>query len=145
MFWLCVGFRFVFVVGGLLIYGRDDMSIFGVIKDVIFGYKVEVVIFIVVVFVEVVLVILVFVFVLVVVMAEEIDVCLVKIVVDKGVLLNYKMLIVDLMKLFNFDLSLGNCIELVKELGYIGDINDFVMMNIWFYGEVMKSLVMCGV
>jgi pyruvate/2-oxoglutarate dehydrogenase complex dihydrolipoamide acyltransferase (E2) component len=76
--------------------------------------------------------------------AEEIDARLAKIAADKGAPSNYKTSIVDLMKLLNLDSSLGNRIELAKELGYTGDTNDSATMNIWLHGEVMKSLATRG-
>lgn len=76
--------------------------------------------------------------------AEEIDARLAKIAADKGVPSNYKTSIVDLMKLLNLDSSLANRTELAKELGYTGDTNDSATMNIWLHGEVMKSLATRG-
>ncbi len=76
--------------------------------------------------------------------AEEIDARLAKIAADKGAPSNYKTSIVDLMKLLNLDSSLSNRIELAKELGYTGDTNDSATMNIWLHGEVMKSLATRG-
>jgi hypothetical protein len=76
--------------------------------------------------------------------AEEIDARLAKIAADKGAPSNYKTSIVDLMKLLNLDSSLGNRIELAKELGYTGDTNDSATMNIWLHAEVMKSLATRG-
>ena len=76
--------------------------------------------------------------------AEEIDARLAKIAADKGAPSNYKTSIVDLMKLLNLDSSLANRTELAKELGYTGDTNDSATMNIWLHGEVMKSLATHG-
>jgi len=76
--------------------------------------------------------------------AEEIDARLAKIAADKGAPSNYKTSIVDLMKLLNLDSSLANRTELAKELGYTGDTNDSATMNIWLHGEVMKSLATRG-
>jgi 3-oxoacyl-ACP reductase-like protein len=58
--------------------------------------------------------------------------------------LNWRTSIVDLMKLLDLDSSLANRIELAKELGYTGDTNDSATMNIWLHGEVMKSLASRG-
>ena len=76
--------------------------------------------------------------------AEEIDARLAKIAADKGAPSNYKTSIVDLMKLLNLDSSLANRTELAKELGYTGDTNDSATMNIWLHGEVMKNLATRG-
>lgn len=76
--------------------------------------------------------------------AEDIDARLAKIAADKGAPSNYKTSIVDLMKLLNLDSSLANRTELAKELGYTGDTNDSATMNIWLHGEVMKSLATRG-
>jgi len=76
--------------------------------------------------------------------AEDIEARLSKIAADKGAPSNYKTSIVDLMKLLNLDSSLANRIELAKELGYTGDTNDSATMNIWLHGEVMKSLAARG-
>ena len=76
--------------------------------------------------------------------AEDVEARLTKIAADKGAPSNYKTSIVDLMKLLNLDSSLANRIELAKELGYTGDTNDSATMNIWLHGEVMKSLANKG-
>ena len=76
--------------------------------------------------------------------AAEIDARLTSIAADKGAPSNYKTSIVDLMKLLNLDSSLGNRITLAKELGYTGDTNDSATMNIWLHAEVMKSLATHG-
>lgn len=76
--------------------------------------------------------------------AEDVDARLAKIAADKGAPSNYQTSIVDLMKLLNLDSSLANRIELANELGYTGDTNDSATMNIWLHGEVMKSLANRG-
>ena len=76
--------------------------------------------------------------------AQEIDARLASIAAEKGAPSNYKTSIVDLMKLLNLDSSLGNRITLAKELGYTGDTNDSATMNIWLHAEVMKSLASHG-
>jgi 3-oxoacyl-ACP reductase-like protein len=75
---------------------------------------------------------------------EEIDARLAAIAASKGADSNYKTSIVDLMKLLGLDSSLSNRTELAKELGYTGDTNDSATMNIWLHGEVMKSLATKG-
>src|ERR1700712_5101718 len=75
---------------------------------------------------------------------EEIDARLAAIAASKGADSNYKTSIVDLMKLLGLDSSLSNRTELAKELGYTGGTNDSATMNIWLHGEVMKSLATKG-
>ena len=76
--------------------------------------------------------------------AEQIDARLAAIAESKGQPSNYKTSIVDLMKLLGLDSSLANRTTLAKELGYTGDTNDSATMNIWLHGEVMKSLANKG-
>ena len=54
--------------------------------------------------------------------------------------LNYKSSIVDLMKLLGMDSSLENRKELATELGYTGDKDGSAEMNIWLHKAVMKKL-----
>jgi hypothetical protein len=75
---------------------------------------------------------------------EEIDARLASIAESKGQPSNYKTSIVDLMKLLGLDSSLANRTTLAHELGYAGDTNDSATMNIWLHGEVMKSLANKG-
>lgn len=58
--------------------------------------------------------------------------------------LNWRTSIVDLMKLLGLDSSLQNRKELAKELGYAGDTNDSATMNIWLHKRVMKELAANG-
>ena len=58
--------------------------------------------------------------------------------------LNYKMSIVDLMKLLGMDSSLDNRKELATELGYTGEKDGSVEMNIWLHKEVMRQLAAHG-
>ena len=58
--------------------------------------------------------------------------------------LNYKTSIVDLMKLLDMDSSLGNRKELATELGYTGDKDGSAEMNIWLHREVMRQLAANG-
>jgi hypothetical protein len=58
--------------------------------------------------------------------------------------LNYKTSIVDLMKLLGMDSSLENRKELATELGYTGDKDGSAEMNIWLHKEVMKQLAAHG-
>lgn len=54
--------------------------------------------------------------------------------------LNYKTSIVDLMKLLNLDSSLDNRKELATELGYSGAKDGSAEMNIWLHKAVMREL-----
>ena len=76
--------------------------------------------------------------------AAEIEQRLSAIAERKGAASNYKTSIVDLMKLLDLDSSLDNRITLAKELGYTGDTNDSATMNIWLHKEVMESLAARG-
>ena len=76
--------------------------------------------------------------------ADDVEARLAKIAADKGVASNYNSSIVDLMKLLDLDSSLANRTTLAKELGYTGDTNDSATMNIWLHAEVMKSLAHRG-
>ncbi len=53
---------------------------------------------------------------------------------------NWRTSIVDLMKLCGLDSSLANRKELAQELGYTGDMNDSASMNIWLHKQVMNKL-----
>ena len=58
--------------------------------------------------------------------------------------LNYRTSIVDLMKLLDMDSSLENRRELAAELGYTGDKDGSAEMNIWLQREVMRHLAAHG-
>ncbi len=58
--------------------------------------------------------------------------------------LNYKTSIVDLMKLLDMDSSLDNRKELATELGYSGEKDGSAEMNIWLHKEVMRQLAAHG-
>jgi len=57
---------------------------------------------------------------------------------------NWKTSIVDLMTLLGLDSSLANRVELAKELGYTGDTNDTATMNVWLIKQVMTKLAENG-
>ena len=79
--------------------------------------------------------------------AQQVDVeqVLVQIAREKGNPdLNYKTSIVDLMKLLGMDSSLDNRKELATELGYQGEKDGSAEMNIWLHKEVMKQLAAHG-
>jgi hypothetical protein len=54
--------------------------------------------------------------------------------------LDWKVSIVDLMKLVGMDSSLGARKSLAADLHYTGDTNDSAAMNIWLHKEVMRKL-----
>ena len=58
--------------------------------------------------------------------------------------LNYKSSIVDLLKLVGIDSSLDNRKELAMELGYTGDLEGSAEMNIWLHKATMKALAENG-
>ena len=58
--------------------------------------------------------------------------------------LNWRTSIVDLMKLIGLDSSLDNRKELATELGYSGAKDGSAEMNIWLHKEVMRQLAANG-
>ena len=58
--------------------------------------------------------------------------------------LNWRTSIVDLMKLLGIDSTLDNRKELATELGYTGDKDGSAEMNIWLHKAVMKELAKNG-
>ncbi len=58
--------------------------------------------------------------------------------------LNWRTSIVDLMKLLGMDSSLDNRKELATELGYTGAKDGSAEMNIWLHKEVMRQLAANG-
>ena len=58
--------------------------------------------------------------------------------------LNWQESIVDLMKLFKLDSSLGARNQLAKELGYTGVLDGSAEMNIWLHRQVMVKLAESG-
>ncbi|AHE56319.1 DUF3597 domain-containing protein [Sphingomonas sanxanigenens] len=57
---------------------------------------------------------------------------------------NYKVSIVDLMMLLDLDSSLANRKELATELGYAGAKDGSAEMNIWLHKQVMRELARNG-
>jgi hypothetical protein len=70
----------------------------------------------------------------------DVDAILAQAAAEKGEQLNYKSSIVDLMKLLDLDSSLDNRKELATELGYPGDKDGSAEMNIWLHKAVMQKL-----
>lgn len=54
--------------------------------------------------------------------------------------LNWRMSIVDLMKLVGMDSSLAQRKELAQELGYAGSLQDSAAMNVWLHKQVLRKL-----
>jgi 3-oxoacyl-ACP reductase-like protein len=54
--------------------------------------------------------------------------------------LNWKTSIVDLMKLIGMDSSLSNRQQLATELGYTGEKNGSAEMNMWLHQKVMDKI-----
>ena len=63
---------------------------------------------------------------------------------NAGQPLNWRTSIVDLMKLLGIDPSLDNRKELAQELGYTGELNGSAEMNIWLHKAVMRELAANG-
>ena len=63
---------------------------------------------------------------------------------DSDESLDWRVSIVDLMKLLNLDSSLKSRKELATELKYSGDMNDSAGMNVWLHKQVMTKLAENG-
>lgn len=58
--------------------------------------------------------------------------------------LNWRTSIVDLMKLIGVDSSLDNRKELARELGYTGELDGSAEMNMWLHKATMRELAANG-
>jgi hypothetical protein len=67
-----------------------------------------------------------------------------KLVEDGDEDLNWRMSIVDLMKLLKLDSSLAARKTLAKELNYTGNTKDSAAMNMWLHKQVMAKLAQNG-
>ncbi|KQT60708.1 MULTISPECIES: DUF3597 domain-containing protein [unclassified Aureimonas] len=67
-----------------------------------------------------------------------------KAVKDSGQKLEWRKSIVDTMKALHLDSSLSERKELAEELGYTGDTNDSATMNVWLQKALMKKLAENG-
>ena len=74
----------------------------------------------------------------------DVDAVLTTLAKNQSQKLNWRTSIVDLMKLVGIDSSLENRKALAQELGYTGDPNDSATMNIWLHKRVMKELAAHG-
>lgn len=70
----------------------------------------------------------------------DVDAVLADLASKKGEKLNYQSSIVDLMKLLDLDASLANRKELATELGYTGAKDGSAEMNIWLHKRVVEEL-----
>jgi hypothetical protein len=70
----------------------------------------------------------------------DVDAVLADLASKKGEKLNYQSSIVDLMKLLDLDASLANRKELATELGYTGAKDGSAEMNIWLHRRVVEEL-----
>ena len=70
----------------------------------------------------------------------DVDAVLADLAAKKGQELNYRSSIVDLMKLLDLDSSLDNRKALATELGYSGAKDGSAEMNIWLHKRVMQEL-----
>lgn len=57
---------------------------------------------------------------------------------------DWRRSIVDLMKMLGIDSSLKARKDLAKELGYSGDMSDSATMNVWLHKQVMTKLAEHG-
>ena len=67
-----------------------------------------------------------------------------EIALHHGEKLNWRTSIVDLMKLIGLDSSLTNRKELAEELDYPGEKDGSAEMNIWLHKQVMRKLAENG-
>jgi Domain of unknown function (DUF3597) len=74
----------------------------------------------------------------------EVEAMIANIAAAQSAKYNWKVSIVDLMKLLNLDNSLAARKELAKELGYKGELNGSAEMNIWLHKQVMTKLAESG-
>ncbi|HEX8239785.1 MAG TPA: DUF3597 domain-containing protein [Allosphingosinicella sp.] len=70
----------------------------------------------------------------------DVDAILADLAAAKSEKLNYQSSIVDLMKLLDLDPSLANRKELATELGYTGAKDGSAEMNIWLHKRVIEEL-----
>ena len=74
----------------------------------------------------------------------DVDAILADLAAKKGEKLNYQSSIVDLMKLLDLDSSLANRKELATELGYTGEKDGSAEMNLWLHKRVIEELEKSG-
>jgi 3-oxoacyl-ACP reductase-like protein len=74
----------------------------------------------------------------------DVEAVLTNLAAQKGQKLDWRKSIVDLMKLLDLDSSLAARKELAQELNYTGDTSDSATMNIWLHKQVMSKLAASG-
>jgi 3-oxoacyl-ACP reductase-like protein len=74
----------------------------------------------------------------------DVEAVLTDLAAKKGQKLDWRKSIVDLMKLLDLDSSLDARKDLAKELNYTGDTSDSATMNIWLHKQVMSKLAASG-
>ncbi len=74
----------------------------------------------------------------------DVDAILTAEAANAGQALNWRTSIVDLMKLLGIDSSLDNRKALAQELGYTGALDGSAEMNIWLHKAVMRELAANG-
>jgi hypothetical protein len=74
----------------------------------------------------------------------DVDAILSGLQAKSGEKLNWQTSIVDLMKLLGLDSSLAERKELATELGYTGALDGSADMNIWLHKRVMRELAANG-
>ena len=72
--------------------------------------------------------------------AVDIEAILTRIAARHKEKLNWRVSIVDLLKLVHLDSSLASRRELADELGYVGCADDSAAMNSWLHRQVMQKL-----
>ena len=74
----------------------------------------------------------------------DVEAVLTDLAAKKGQKLDWRKSIVDLMKLLDLDSSQEARKELAKELNYTGDTSDSATMNVWLHKQVMSKLAASG-
>ena len=75
---------------------------------------------------------------------EQVEAMIAKLADAKGEKYNWKVSIVDLMRLLKLDSSLNARKQLAQELGYKGKLTGSAEMNIWLHKQVMQKLAESG-
>src|SRR4051812_22989226 len=76
--------------------------------------------------------------------AVDVEAVLTTMAQDNSQKLDWRHSIVDLLKLTGIDSSMVNRRALATELGYTGDLNDSATMNVWLHKAVMRKLAENG-
>jgi uncharacterized protein DUF3597 len=67
-----------------------------------------------------------------------------KLAANQNEKLDWKVSIVDLMKLLKLDAGLGARKQLARELGYTGALNGSAEMNVWLQKQLMAKVAESG-